>query len=127
MAAVAGSARGAATPPFRPPPFVGPPLATRRHSPRAAPSPSPIPTAVSTADVADANPAAARTFVSRLLDSARRTLSGAHPWSELADRSALSRPDTISEHDVGDADGRVGVRRRTGAAAPRGKGAGGGR
>ena len=47
----------------------------------AAASPPPLPTAVSSADVAAAaaNPAAARVFVSRLLDSARRAFSGARP------------------------------------------------
>ncbi|KAJ1273712.1 hypothetical protein BS78_05G005900 [Paspalum vaginatum] len=64
-------------------------------------TPSPVPTAVSSADVAAADatttPAAARAFLSRLLDSARRALSGARPWSELADRSALSRPESLSE------------------------------
>ncbi|PVH36824.1 hypothetical protein PAHAL_6G176300 [Panicum hallii] len=75
-----------------------PPLPTS-VVPAATPSPSPIPTAVSSADVAaaDANPAAARAFVSRLLDSARRALSGARRWAELVDRSALSRPDTLSD------------------------------
>ncbi|KAG2577628.1 hypothetical protein PVAP13_6NG164400 [Panicum virgatum] len=74
---------------------ASPPLLPTSVVPAAAPSPSPIPTADVAA--ADANPAAARAFVSRLLDSARRALSGARPWSELADRTALSRPDTLSE------------------------------
>ncbi|KAJ1273715.1 hypothetical protein BS78_05G006200 [Paspalum vaginatum] len=43
------------------------------------------------------HPAAARSFLSRLLDSARRALSDAGPWSELADRSALSRSESLSE------------------------------
>ncbi|RLN04256.1 PRA1 family protein B2-like [Panicum miliaceum] len=84
-----------------PPPWPRLPLRPFPTSvvPAATPSPSPIPTAVSSADVAaaDANPAAARAFVSRLLDSARRALSGARPWAELVNRSALSRPDTLSD------------------------------
>ncbi|KAF8748907.1 hypothetical protein HU200_011567 [Digitaria exilis] len=63
----------------------------------AAPSPSPVPTAVSSADNNDANPAAAGAFLSRLLESTRRALSGARPWAELADRSALSRPDSVAD------------------------------
>ncbi|CAN6362025.1 unnamed protein product [Urochloa humidicola] len=66
---------------------ASPPILPTTVLPAAAPSPTPIPTAD------DANPA----FLSRLLDSARRALSGARPWSELADRSALSRPDTLAD------------------------------
>lgn len=70
-------------------------LPTTTVAPAATPTPSPVPTAVSSADAAD--PAAARAFLSRLLDSARRALSGARPWSELSDRSAFSRPDSLSD------------------------------
>jgi len=38
-----------------------------------------------------------RAFLSRLLDSGRRALSGARPWSELADRAALSRPESLAD------------------------------
>ena len=77
---------------------ASPPLLPTTVVPAAAPSPAP--TSLSSADAAaDAttNPAAIRAFLSRLLDSTRRALSGARPWSELADRSALSRPDTLAE------------------------------
>lgn len=54
--------------------------------------------ATSAASAADASRIAAiRAVVSRLTDSARRSLSNARPWSELADRSALSRPDSFSD------------------------------
>uniref|UniRef100_A0A0D9XW25 PRA1 family protein n=1 Tax=Leersia perrieri TaxID=77586 RepID=A0A0D9XW25_9ORYZ len=46
---------------------------------------------------ADANPAATRAFLGRLLDSIKRALSGARPWPELIDRSALSRPESLSD------------------------------
>uniref|UniRef100_A0A0E0F1M1 PRA1 family protein n=1 Tax=Oryza meridionalis TaxID=40149 RepID=A0A0E0F1M1_9ORYZ len=55
---------------------------------------SPAPTSVSSAD---ANPAATRAFLARLLDSVKRALSGARPWPELIDRSALSRPESLSD------------------------------
>ncbi|CAO2145324.1 unnamed protein product [Urochloa humidicola] len=77
---------------------ASPPLLPTTVVPAATPSPTPIPTSVSSADVAaDANPAAARAFLSRLLEPTKRALSGARPWSELVDRSALSRPDTVAE------------------------------
>ncbi|CAN6325583.1 unnamed protein product [Urochloa humidicola] len=73
---------------------ASPPLLPTTVVPAATPTPTPV----SSADVvADANPAAARAFLSRLLESAKRALSGARPWSELVDRSALSRPDTVAE------------------------------
>ncbi|CAM0152403.1 unnamed protein product [Urochloa decumbens] len=71
---------------------AAPPLLPTTVVPAATPSPTPIPTSAD-----DANPAAARAFLSRLLESAKRALSGARPWSELADRSALSRPDTVAD------------------------------
>lgn len=40
---------------------------------------------------------AIRLFISRLSDSVRRSLADRRPWSELADRSAFSRPDSLSE------------------------------
>ena len=84
----------AASPPLLPTTVV-PAAAAPPSTP--APAPIPIPTSLSSADATDANPAAIRAFLSRLLDSTRRALSGARPWSELADRSALSRPDTLAE------------------------------
>ncbi|CAD6270162.1 unnamed protein product [Miscanthus lutarioriparius] len=66
-------------------------------APSATPTPAPIPTSLSSADATDANPAAIRAFLSRLVDTTRRALSGARPWSELSDRSALSRPDSLAE------------------------------
>ncbi|XP_062207308.1 PRA1 family protein B2-like [Phragmites australis] len=38
-----------------------------------------------------------RLFVSRLSDTARRSLADRRPWFELLDRSAFSRPDSLSE------------------------------
>ncbi|WOK96684.1 PRA1 family protein B2 [Canna indica] len=40
---------------------------------------------------------AIRLFFSRISDSVRRSLADLRPWSELADRSALSRPDSFSD------------------------------
>ncbi|KAL6653424.1 hypothetical protein ACP70R_009002 [Stipagrostis hirtigluma subsp. patula] len=74
-----------------------PPLLPTTVVPAAVPTaaaPAPAPTAVSSAD---ADPAAARAFLSRHLDSVRRALSGARPWTELLDRSALSRPDSLAD------------------------------
>ncbi|TVU27511.1 hypothetical protein EJB05_30128, partial [Eragrostis curvula] len=62
-----------------------------------AASPAPAPTAVSSNDAAASTPAAAFAFVGRLIESAKRSLSGARPWPELVDRSALSRPESLSE------------------------------
>ncbi|KAF0927725.1 hypothetical protein E2562_035974 [Oryza meyeriana var. granulata] len=38
-----------------------------------------------------------RLFVSRLSESARRSLADRRPWTELIDRSAFSRPDSLSD------------------------------
>ncbi|KAG8085906.1 hypothetical protein GUJ93_ZPchr0010g9067 [Zizania palustris] len=38
-----------------------------------------------------------RLFLSRLSESARRSLSDRRPWTELIDRSAFSRPDSLSD------------------------------
>ncbi|KAF7064793.1 hypothetical protein CFC21_071040 [Triticum aestivum] len=38
-----------------------------------------------------------RAYLSRLLDSAKRSLSGARPWAELLDRAALSRPESLAD------------------------------
>jgi len=81
-------------------------IAPPRHHGRGLPSAPPhhrrrpggrhaIPIPSAAAD--DANPAAVRAFLSRLLDSGRRALSGARPWSELADRAALSRPESLAD------------------------------
>ncbi|XP_062203482.1 PRA1 family protein B1-like [Phragmites australis] len=71
---------------------ASPPLLPTATTTTAA-SPTPAPTA----DAAAANPAATRAFLSRHLDSAKRALSGARPWPELIDRSALSRPESLSD------------------------------
>ncbi|XP_066315299.1 PRA1 family protein B2-like [Miscanthus floridulus] len=47
-------------------------------------------------DAALATPAF-RLFVSRLADTARLSLADRRPWTELLDRSAFSRPDSLSE------------------------------
>ncbi|XP_062231645.1 PRA1 family protein B2-like [Phragmites australis] len=38
-----------------------------------------------------------RLFLSRLSESARRSLSDRRPWGELLDRSAFSKPDSLSD------------------------------
>jgi hypothetical protein len=38
-----------------------------------------------------------RLFLSRVSDTARRSLEDRRPWTELIDRSAISRPDSLSE------------------------------
>ncbi|RZR71769.1 hypothetical protein BHM03_00007237 [Ensete ventricosum] len=69
----------------------------------SAPSPPPPPPPISnppsgaagsTAPVATP---AFQLFLSRLSDSVRRFLTESRPWSELADRSAFSRPDTLAD------------------------------
>jgi hypothetical protein len=51
-----------------------------------------IPAPDTTASAADP-----RAYLARLLDSAKRSLSGARPWAELLDRAALSRPDSLAD------------------------------
>ncbi|KAL6905981.1 hypothetical protein ACP4OV_003582 [Aristida adscensionis] len=77
---------------------ASPPLLPTTVVPAAVPPAAAAPpAAVSSADAAAASPAATRAFLSRLLDSARGALAGARPWAELADRSALSRPDSVAD------------------------------
>ncbi|KAL5227846.1 hypothetical protein ABZP36_016111 [Zizania latifolia] len=38
-----------------------------------------------------------RLFLGRLNDTARRSLADRRPWTELVDRSAISKPDSLSE------------------------------
>ncbi|XP_006663149.2 PRA1 family protein B2-like [Oryza brachyantha] len=73
---------------------AAPPLLPTTVLPAETVTATPAPTSVSSAD---ANPAATRAFLSRLLDSVKRALSGARPWPELVDRTALSRPDSLSD------------------------------
>ncbi|EEE64069.1 hypothetical protein OsJ_18899 [Oryza sativa Japonica Group] len=61
----------------------------------AAAGSSPAATAVGS-DAPIATPAF-RLFLSKLSDSARRSLSDRRPWTELVDRSAFSRPDSLSD------------------------------
>jgi PRA1 family protein 1 len=79
----------AASPPLLPSPHY---RGRGRHA-----SPLPLPVPANHRRRLGRHPAAARASLSRLLDSARRALSGARPWSELADRSALSRPDSLAD------------------------------
>ncbi|KAK2981769.1 hypothetical protein RJ640_010286 [Escallonia rubra] len=44
-----------------------------------------------------ASAAAVRAFISHIADTARAGLSQRRPWSEVADRSAFSKPDSISD------------------------------
>ena len=54
------------------------------------------PSAAGASDAPIATPAF-RLFLSRLSDSARRSLSDRRPWGELIDRSAFSKPDSVSD------------------------------
>ncbi|KAJ6804740.1 putative PRA1 family protein B2 [Iris pallida] len=61
-----------------------------------APPILPISTAQTTA-APTTDPTAFRQFLARLSDTFRATLSNRRPWPELLDRSALSRPDSLSD------------------------------
>ncbi|KAG8068340.1 hypothetical protein GUJ93_ZPchr0005g15308 [Zizania palustris] len=75
----------------------------------SAPTPPPPLLPVTNAAAAGSSPAAGvgsdapiatpalRLFLSRLSDSVRRSLSDRRPWTELMDRSAFSRPDSLSD------------------------------
>ncbi|XP_064974372.1 PRA1 family protein B4-like [Musa acuminata AAA Group] len=69
----------------------------------SAPSPPPLPIsdppsgAAAAGSTAPVSTPAFRLFLSRLSDSVSRFLSERRPWSELADRSAFSRPDTLAD------------------------------
>uniref|UniRef100_A0ACD5TG88 Uncharacterized protein n=1 Tax=Avena sativa TaxID=4498 RepID=A0ACD5TG88_AVESA len=58
------------------------------------PTPAGSPAAASDAPIATP---AFRLFLSRISDSARRSLSDRRPWAEMVDRSAFSRPDSLSD------------------------------
>ncbi|KAL5223962.1 hypothetical protein ABZP36_010601 [Zizania latifolia] len=73
---------------------ASPPLLPTTVLPATAAAASPGPTSIGSAD---ANPAGPRAFLGGLLDSVKGALSGARPWPELVDRSALSRPDSLSD------------------------------
>ncbi|KAL2927317.1 PRA1 family protein B4 [Bienertia sinuspersici] len=64
----------------------------------SAPLPTHHHTTTTTADASTplTNPAF-RTFLNRLTTTLRHTFSQRRPWYELLDRSAFSRPDTLSE------------------------------
>ncbi|XP_064941882.1 PRA1 family protein B1-like [Musa acuminata AAA Group] len=70
-------------------PVFNPPSST------AAPG-APVPAAAASSGAPVATPAF-RIFLSRLSDSIHRSLSNRRPWSELADRSAFSRPDSLAD------------------------------
>ncbi|KAG6531639.1 PRA1 family protein B1-like [Zingiber officinale] len=65
----------------------------------ATPSTLPIsnPTPSTAAPTAPVATPAFRLFLSRLSDSVQRSLSNRRPWSELVDRSAFSRPESLSD------------------------------
>ncbi|KAI0501898.1 hypothetical protein KFK09_016843 [Dendrobium nobile] len=52
---------------------------------------------ISSPSLPPVNTPAFRVFLSRLQESIRRSLSDRRPWSELLDRSAFSRPDSLSD------------------------------
>uniref|UniRef100_A0ACD5XPS4 Uncharacterized protein n=1 Tax=Avena sativa TaxID=4498 RepID=A0ACD5XPS4_AVESA len=54
-------------------------------------------TIVLTAPDSTSSAADPRAYLARLLDSAKRSLSGARPWAELLDRASLSRPDSLAD------------------------------
>jgi len=60
----------------------------------SAPGSSPATAGGSDAPIAQP---AFRLFLSRVSDSARRSLSDRRPWGELLDRSAFSKPDSVSD------------------------------
>ncbi|XP_010931302.1 PRA1 family protein B1 [Elaeis guineensis] len=60
-------------------------------------SSSGAPSSVANGGAAPIATPAFRLFLSRLSDSVRRSLSNRRPWSELLDRSAFSRPDSLSD------------------------------
>ncbi|CAL9118957.1 unnamed protein product [Musa acuminata var. zebrina] len=70
-------------------PVFNPPSST------AAPG-APAPAAAASSGAPVATPAF-RIFLSRLSDSIHRSLSNRRPWSELVDRSAFSRPDSLAD------------------------------
>ncbi|KAG6501417.1 PRA1 family protein B2-like [Zingiber officinale] len=64
------------------------------------PAPPILPISHPIAGDADAAPISSPSFsvfLSHLSDSLRRSLSELRPWSELADRSAFSRPDSLAD------------------------------
>lgn len=58
-------------------------------------NPSTVPPALAPSDPPP--PAAFRAFLSRLSDSLRRSTSDLRPWPEMVDRSAISRPASLSD------------------------------
>ncbi|RWW72091.1 hypothetical protein BHE74_00020127 [Ensete ventricosum] len=80
----------------------GLPPAMMSSAPSLPPLPISNPPASAAAPVAPSSAApvstpAFRLFLSRLSDSVGRSLSNRRPWSELADRSAFTRPDSLSD------------------------------
>ncbi|KAG6482780.1 PRA1 family protein B3-like [Zingiber officinale] len=63
----------------------------------SAPSQLSNPASAGSVPAAPVSTPAFRLFLSHLNDSVRRSLSDRRPWSEIADRSAFSRPESISE------------------------------
>ncbi|XP_073008920.1 PRA1 family protein B1-like [Typha latifolia] len=68
-------------------PSPNPPLLPLSNPTAAAAPPSTVPAATP----------AFRLFLSRLSDSIRSSLSNRRPWSELSERSAFSRPESLTE------------------------------
>ncbi|XP_030524498.1 PRA1 family protein B3-like [Rhodamnia argentea] len=60
-------------------------------------NPQPQPQPHSAAAAASSTVASLRAFLSRLSSSTRRALSDRRPWPELLDRSAFSRPQSLSD------------------------------
>ncbi|KAK7281081.1 hypothetical protein RIF29_08762 [Crotalaria pallida] len=63
----------------------------------ATPPTLPISTPQSTNPTTTASTTAFGSFITRISSSLRHALSDRRPWSELLDRTSLSRPDTLSE------------------------------
>ncbi|XP_074576929.1 PRA1 family protein B1-like [Curcuma longa] len=72
-------------------------MSSAAATPSTLPISNPTPPAAAAAAAAPVATPAFRLFLSRLSDSVQRSLSNRCPWSELVDRSAFSRPESLSD------------------------------